>query len=67
VAVDSSGSVYVTDNFLRHVLELPKGATAQHVVPFSGINGPGGLAIDSAGSLYVTDTGNSLVVKLTGG
>ncbi len=40
---------------------------AQVVLPFTGLNGPYGLAVDSAGSLYVADNGNNRVQKLPAG
>ncbi|WP_156297170.1 serine/threonine-protein kinase PknD [Mycobacterium paragordonae] len=37
---------------------------AQIVLPFTGLNGPLGVAVDVNGNIYVTDSGNNRVVKL---
>ncbi|HEX9175994.1 MAG TPA: hypothetical protein VF874_07835 [Mycobacterium sp.] len=44
----------------------PTGPT-QTVLPFTGLDGPWGVAVDTAGNVYVADTGNSRVVKLAAG
>ncbi len=65
VAVDSGGTLYVTDvgNNSR-VLRLAAGSSTQDVLPFTGLNDPRGVAVDSTGALYVTDSGNNRVLKL---
>ena len=37
------------------------------MLPFTGLNGPEGVAVDSAGDLYVTDHENNRVLKLAAG
>jgi serine/threonine protein kinase, bacterial len=37
--------------------------SAQVVLPFTGLNGPVGVAVDAAGNLYVADNGNSRVLR----
>jgi serine/threonine protein kinase, bacterial len=37
------------------------------VLPFTGLNGPYGVAVDAAGNLYVADDGNNQVLKLPAG
>jgi serine/threonine protein kinase, bacterial len=37
------------------------------VLPFTGLNGPIGVAVDGAGNLYVADSGNNRVLKLAAG
>ena len=39
----------------------------QVTLPFTGLNGPGGVAVDAAGTLYVTDNHNNRVLKLAAG
>jgi serine/threonine protein kinase, bacterial len=34
------------------------------VLPFTGLDGPRGVAVDSTGTLYVTDVYNNRVLKL---
>ena len=45
----------------------PPAAAAQNVLPFTGLNGLGGIALDSAGDVYVADRGDSWVLKLAAG
>jgi serine/threonine-protein kinase len=66
VAVDTAGTVYVTD-FNNRVVKLPAGSNSQIVLPFNGLNYPEGVAVDTAGSVYVADRGNNRVVKLEAG
>ena len=49
------------------MLKLAAGSPTQAVLPFTGLNYPGGVAVDSAGNLYVTDGGNNRVLKLAAG
>nr|3WW7_A Chain A, Pizza2 protein [synthetic construct]3WW7_B Chain B, Pizza2 protein [synthetic construct]3WW7_C Chain C, Pizza2 protein [synthetic construct] len=67
VAVDSAGTVYVTDHGNNRVVKLAAGSNTQTVLPFTGLNTPNGVAVDSAGTVYVTDHGNNRVVKLAAG
>lgn len=66
VAVDSAGTVYVTD-FNHRVVTLPAGSNNQSELPFTGLSYPEGVVVDSAGSVYVADRGNSRVLKLPQG
>jgi serine/threonine protein kinase, bacterial len=68
MAVDSAGNLYVTDGGNPgRVLELAAGSSTQAVLPFTGLNGPDGVAVDTAGNVYVTDWGNNRVLKLPAG
>jgi serine/threonine protein kinase, bacterial len=66
VAVDTVGTVYITDNTNSRVLKLPAGSNTPVELPFTGLNGPEGVAVDTAGNVYVTDYGNNRVLKLPG-
>jgi serine/threonine-protein kinase len=66
VAVDSAGTVYVTDSFNR-VVALAAGASGQTVLPFTGLIGPTDVAVDSAGTVYVADASMKRVVALGAG
>ncbi len=65
MAVDSAGTVYVVDN--NRVLNLAASTTTQSVLPFTGLNGPDGVAVDSASNVYVVVTDNHRVLKLAVG
>jgi streptogramin lyase len=68
VAVDSVGTVYVTDqNCQGRVLTLAVGSATPAVLPVPGVGTPGGVAVDSAGNVYVTDANNARVLKLAAG
>ena len=51
----------------NRVLKLAAGSSTQTVLPFTGLNGPRGVAVDTAGNVYVTDDGNNRVLKLPAG
>ncbi len=63
VAVDSTGTVYVTDTYNNRVVKLAAGSSSQDVLPFAGLKNPWGVAVDSIGNLYVSD-GKNRVLKL---
>jgi serine/threonine-protein kinase len=67
VAVDSTGTVYVTDGDNNRVLKLAAGSSVKEVLPFTGLHDPGSVAVDSTGTVYVTDTRNNRVLKLGSG
>jgi DNA-binding beta-propeller fold protein YncE len=49
----------------NRLLRLPRGGLRYPtVLPFTGVNGPVGVAVDPASNLYVTDNANNRVVKL---
>ena len=51
----------------NRVLKLAAGSATQSVLPFTGLDDPGGVAVDTAGNLYVTDSHNNRVLKLAAG
>jgi glucose/arabinose dehydrogenase len=67
VAVDTAGSVYVTDDNNNRVLKLPAGSNSQVELPFRGLTNPRGVAVDTAGNVGVTDFYNNRVLKLPAG
>ncbi len=54
----------LTQGITDAVLRLAVQATAPTELPFTGLNGPSGVALDSAGDAYVADTLNNRVLKL---
>jgi serine/threonine-protein kinase len=67
VAVDDSGTVYVTNQGLYgRVVTLAAGSSTPIVEQFKGLYEPQGVAVDSAKAMYVTDFDNR-VVKLPAG
>jgi serine/threonine protein kinase, bacterial len=67
VAIDNSGTVYVTNQGMYgRVVALAAGSSTPAVEQFRGLYEPQGMAVDSAATMYVTDF-NNRVVKLPAG
>jgi DNA-binding beta-propeller fold protein YncE len=63
--VDSVGDVYLSDDVNRQVLQRRAGSTDTTELPFTGLNGPEGVAVDGAGNVYVIDnSGFGRIVKM---
>ena len=80
VAVDSNGSVYITDSNGLRIRKVSNGVITTvagiGTAGYSGDNGPAnlaqlrnavGLAVDSSGNLYIADAGNHRIRKVTSG
>jgi uncharacterized protein (TIGR03437 family) len=80
VAVDSSGSVYISDTGNERIRVVSKGTISTFAGNgTSGSNGdygdpkqaqlhlPLGLAVDSSGNLYIADSANNVIRQVTGG
>jgi serine/threonine protein kinase, bacterial len=67
VAVDGSGTVYVTNQGMYgRVVSLASGSSTPTVQPFAGLYEPQGVAVDSAGTMYVSDFNNRVVALAAG-
>jgi serine/threonine-protein kinase len=66
VAVDSAGTVYVSD-FNNRVVKLTVGSNSQTELPLTGLTYPEGVTVDIRGNVYVADRGNDRVVKFDAG
>jgi sugar lactone lactonase YvrE len=69
LAVDASGSVYVTDGSRRTLTRIaPDGASTTLLTtppaPPGTLLGPRAVAVDNAGRAYVADTGNQVVTEV---
>ena len=69
LAVDSAGSVYITDIGDPRVLKLSPGSSTQTVLPFTFGGHSQGIwvAVDSAGNVYVTNFDENSVLRLAAG
>ncbi len=67
VAVDKSGTVYVTNQgIFGRVATLAHGSSTPTVQPFTGLYEPQGIAVDSNGTMYVSDFNNRVVALAAG-
>ncbi len=72
VAVDSTGNVFVADNYNNTIRKVTPAGVVTTLAGLAGssgsaarFNGPSGVALDSAGNVYVADTGNNTIRKVT--
>jgi len=78
VAVDSSGNVYVADNYNHTIRKITPAGAVTTLAGLSGVPGgadgtnsvarfntPFGVAVDGSGNVYVGDNGNSTIRKIT--
>jgi len=67
VAVDGSGTVYVTNTSMRgKVVSLAAGSNTATVKPFNGLYEPQAVAVDGSGTVYVADFTNRVVKQAAG-
>src|SRR6201999_2678003 len=64
--VKSPAGSYVPVDKLR-VVKLAAGSNEQTVLPFTGLEWPGGLGVDGAGSVFVSDGQNHRMLELPAG
>ncbi|WP_010299751.1 NHL repeat-containing protein [Candidatus Odyssella thessalonicensis] len=79
VAVDSSGTVYVTDTYTQRVRKITSGGVTSLLAGSNTIgyaegtgasarfSSPYGIAVDSSGTAYVADSDNHRIRKITSG
>jgi sugar lactone lactonase YvrE len=78
VAVDSTGYVYVADDFNDTIRKISPTGDVTTIAGWPGLPGstdgtgsdarfnqPTGVAVDSGGNIYIADTGNSTIRKIT--
>jgi len=66
VAVDRSGSIYISDTFNGRVLkETPTQGTYTESTVVSGLGQLGGIALDGNGDIFITEFNSGVVVKET--
>jgi sugar lactone lactonase YvrE len=64
IAIDSSGTLYVTDTTNNTVRKITSGGTTSTLVA-GGLNLPLGIAVDSANNVYVADSANFVIRKVS--
>jgi hypothetical protein len=68
IAIDTSGTIYVTGYDPASISEYPAGATTpSKVITGGGMDDPFGLALDTKGNLYIADFGATAVFELPAG
>jgi len=76
VAVDSSGNVYVADEYNNAIRKISNGTVstlagsglvgaANGTGQAASFHGPHGVAVDASGNVYVSDSWNNLIRKIT--
>jgi hypothetical protein len=67
LAVDRSGNLFISDQDLNKIVELPSNGDPQLTLPLSGLSSPACIAVDNSDNLYIADAGNNRVVELPSG
>jgi serine/threonine-protein kinase len=67
VAVDSSGTVYVSNKYTATVQVFPKGKRVPTATMATNLTGPDGLAVDRNDNLFIADGSRDDVLKVTHG
>lgn len=68
IAVDSFGTIYVSDKLTHLIRKITPGNAVQtFVFASAGLSFPGGLAVDSGFNLYVADSRNHVIRKVSPG
>ncbi len=67
VAVDSAGSVYVSDKYAGSIVKFLKGQTTPAMTFSENLVGPDGLAVDRADNLFIADSSANDVLELEHG
>ncbi len=67
VAVDSAGSLYVTNEGNQTVTVYPKGQSSPSLTIGTGISSPYGIAVDSKGNVFVSNLGTNNVTAYAAG
>ena len=62
VAVDSSGNLYIGDDWYGHIRRVDASGTITTIVP--NLNDTRGLAVDGSGNLYIAQFAHSKILRL---
>ena len=67
LAVDRNGNLFISDQELNKIVELPSNGDPQVTLPLGGLSSPACIAIDNSDNLYIADAGNNRVLELPPG
>jgi hypothetical protein len=67
VAIDQSGSAWVTNGGNNTVTEISPNGSSGTVFSGGSMNAPSGVAIDASGNVWVTNSGGTGITKITPG
>jgi streptogramin lyase len=67
LAVDKSGSLYVTNEGTNTVTVYPKGSSSPSLTISTGIDGPYGITVDSKGNVFVSNLNTNNITAYAAG